>query len=371
MVMVGGPILLLFLFGSLYMQNVVNHIDTVVWDQDNTSLSRTVIESFRNSDRFNIIGTVASEQELKQVIDNGTAKVGLVVPRHFMRDIKKQHPTQILVCIDGTNLVISNSVISSALEIVQTLSGGVGLKMLEGGGALPEKAKSVLMPISFRPRIWYNPTFSYSNFLLLGLLGTAVQQMVLLYTSVSIVRDKTNGTLPSMTNGMELAKYVVGKAVPYFVINLININLLIVLVYYIFAVPFAGNLGLLLLLEVLFIGGLVALGLFLSIVARTDLEATQLSIVIAVPSFLISGFTWPMHAMPVGVRILAECLPLTYFVNSLRDLALKGIGIETLAPSLLYLAALTALLFPLGIFLLRRGINKSKGAGQSNTVPVN
>lgn len=137
-VMIGSPLLFLILFGFLYSQNVVNHINTVIFDQDNTSLSRAVVNSFEDSDRFNIIGNIDTEEEMKNALDSGKASVAVVIPPRFMRDVKKQHPSEILICVDGSNMVIANAVTTSALEIVQTISGGVGLKMIEGGGALPD-----------------------------------------------------------------------------------------------------------------------------------------------------------------------------------------------------------------------------------------
>lgn len=358
-VMVAIPLLYLTLFGFLYLYNTVNHISTVVWDQDNSSLSRMVIDNFRSSDRFEIIGEVETNQELQDIIDSGKAKVGVVIPPGFMKDVKKQHSSQVLVCVDGTNLVISNTVFSSALEIVQTVSGGLGVRIMEGAGTLPGRALKTAVPVSFRMRIWYNPTNSYSVFLLLGLLGTTIQQVILLFTSVAVVRDKVTGIVPS-GRFREMAGYVLGKFLPYMLINFISLNVVLSVLTAGFGVPFRGSLTSLLVLETVFITGIISLGIFISIVSRNELEATQVSMLIAVPSFLMSGYTWPLEAMPGPVSAISRCLPLTYFVSALRNLALKGSGLNFLLPDILFLTGLGMILFPAAVYALKINVNNVK-----------
>lgn len=368
-ILIGGPILYMVLFGFLYSYNVVNHIDTVVWDQDNTSLSRTVVNYYGDSDRFNIIGSVDNQDELKKYIDSGKAKVGLVIPKNFMKDVKKQHGSQVLVCIDGTNMIISNAVVSSSIEIIQTISGGIGIKMMEGGGTLPGKAYNTVAPISFRPRIWYNPTFGYSDFLLLGLLGTVIQQILLLFASLAIVRDKNAGTVPE-TGFAGMSAYVLGKSIPYIIINYLNMNLVFFILIVGFGLRFDGNIFVALFLEAIFIIALVSLGVFLSIISKNELEATQVAMLLAVPSFLVSGYTWPLQAMPIGVQAVSRVLPLTYFVSSFRDIALKGVGLKEIFPSIAYLVGLTVVLFPASIIALKRHIRSRHSYEEAFSPPA-
>lgn len=368
-VLLGAPVLYLVLFGFLYSYNVVNHVDTVVWDQDHTSLSRMMTDNFRSSDRFNIIGDISSQDQLKAYLDSGKAKVAIVIPDNFMRDVKKQRTSQVLVCVDGTNMVISNGVISSALEIVQTVSAGVGIKMLEGGGTLPGKAQNTLLPVGFRTRIWYNPTFAYSDFLLLGLLGTVIQQILLLFTSIAIVRDKNEGIIPQ-TGFAGLTGYIFGKSTPYILLNYLNMNLVLAILVFGFGVKFNGSIPLALLLEGVFILALVSLGVFLSIISKNELEATQVSMLIAVPSFLMSGYTWPLQATPAGIKAIANLLPLTHFVSVFRDIALKGINLQFVLPEIGYLAGLTFLLFPLSVLALKRHIRHKRIVSEGYHISV-
>lgn len=353
-VLVGTPILLLLLLGYVYQAHVVNHISTVILDYNHTSLSRVVINAFDTSDKFKVLGTVDTEQEMQKYIEEGKALAAVVIPPDFHRDIKRQKTAPVLVVVNGSNMVIANSVVTSASEIVTTLSVGTSVKVLEGKGLLPDSAMNTANLISLRPRIWYNPTFNYSNFLLLGLLGAAVQQVILLYTSISIVSEKEEGLVAQLARSLkDLTCYAFGKLTPYVVVNLVTFNLTLLMLVHAFAIPFRGDLLTLGLLEISFVTGVAALGVFLSIISNNALEATQAAMLIAVPSFLISGYTWPLMAMPKAIQVFANILPLTHFVNALREVAIMGVGLPVVADDVLAMAALAVLFIPLSIVALR------------------
>jgi len=358
-VLIATPLLFISLFGYLYVNNVVTGVKTLILDQDNTSLSRSIADSFGNSDRFRIVGYVNSQDDIRNWLEAGRADAAVVIPRHFYKDIKKLRSSEIMVIVNGSNMIIANTVMSFANEIIQTFSAGTAVKIMEGKGFMPDTAYKVASAISFRPRIWYNPTLNYTNFLLLGLLGTAVQQVVMLYSSIAVVRERQAGRLTAAGQGLgQLAGYVAGRGLPYFLISFININLVLVLVTTVFKVPFRGSVTGLFLLEAAFLAGVTALGIFLSIACRSQLEATQMAMLVAVPSFLISGYTWPLQAMPLPLQALSKLLPLSYFVNSLRDLAIMGVGLDRIWRSLLYLTGLAVILWPAGIVLLKIKLEK-------------
>lgn len=361
-ILVGTPLLFMALFGYMYVNHVVTGIKTVVLDQDNTSISRTVVDSFGNSDRFSIVGYVDREEEIKAWFESGRADAAVVIPPKFYKDIKKLRASEVLVIVNGSNLVIANTVMSFANEIVQTLSAGTAIKIMEGKGLMPATAYKVATSISFRPRIWYNPTLNYANFLLLGLLGTVIQQVVMLYTSIAIVREREEGKLAAAARGLkQLTVYVTGKSLPYFLINLVSMNVVLMMMVAVFQVPFRGSVVALLLLETAFLAGVIGLGIFLSDVCKSQLESTQTAMLIAVPSFLISGYTWPVQAMPIPLQGLSRLLPLSYFVNSLRDLAVMGVGLGQVWRSLAYLFGLTVIFLPAAVLALKVSLHPYKG----------
>jgi ABC-2 type transport system permease protein len=220
---------------------------------------------------------------------------------------------------------------------------------------LPSRALDTALPLSLRLRVWYNPTFNYTNFLLLGLVATALQQIALLYVAVAVSREKETGTLGELKRaGISAPAVVLGKVIPYLAVNLATLNGVLLMVFTLFQIPFRGSLPLLGLLELLFFAGIHALGIFLSVVCRSELEATQLAMLVAVPSFLFSGYTWPVEAMPPVARTVSAVLPLTYFAGNLRDIALMGASLPVLARDLAVLAGLSIVFLPLSIFFFAR-----------------
>ncbi|NHM26901.1 ABC transporter permease [Desulfofundulus sp. TPOSR] len=354
-ILVGVPFLYITLFGILYSRHVITEIPTVVYDQNNTGMSREVIQAFEDSQKFHLVGQVYSEAELRQVLETRGAVAALVIPPDFQQQVKSGRASPLLVIVNGTNMLYSNAVLAAASEITGTLSAGVSVARMEGQGMLPSRALDTALPLSLRLRVWYNPTFNYTNFLLLGLVATALQQIALLYVAVAVSREKEAGTLGELKRaGISAPAVVLGKVIPYLAVNLATLNGVLLMVFTLFQIPFRGSLPLLGLLELLFFAGIHALGIFLSVVCRSELEATQLAMLVAVPSFLFSGYTWPVEAMPPVARAVSAALPLTYFAGNLRDIALMGAGLPVLARDLAILAGLSIVFLPLSIFFFAR-----------------
>jgi ABC-2 type transport system permease protein len=343
------------LFGLLYCEQVVNGIKTVVVDLDKTPLSRMVIEAFNKSVKFDLVGSLSSEQEIAEYIESERADAAIVIPKNFSTNVYKEEESPLLVIVNGSNMIISNSVTISALQIVQSLSTGIAAAKVEtGGGVNFEQAITRVNPLSFRIKAWYNPTYNYTNFLLLGLVSTALQQVTLLYVAVAMVREIEKGTLPELRQmkGGALIK-VVGKNIPYLLCAFFSLTASTLIARYVFAVPYHGSVMALLVLYLLFLFCIVSLGIFLSLLCRTELESTQISMLVAVPSFLFSGFTWPLQAMPLPCKWLAAVLPLTYFAPAFRKLSLMGLGLSGIQQELKGLAILSLILVPLSMLVFK------------------
>ncbi|WP_018085466.1 ABC transporter permease [Desulfurispora thermophila] len=355
LIMFAFPVFTITLFNLLYSQHVILHIRTAVWDASQTSLSRQVVEAFADSDRFDLVATADSEREVRRLLDTRQVEAALVIPADFARNLQRGQSSKVLVIVNGSNMLFSNAVLSSATEIVSTISAGSGMVKLESMGLPPDSALKTVQPVELALRIWYNPTFNYANFLVLGLLATTIQQVTLLYMATSLVREKAAGTLAALRQqGYSALAVLLGKYGVYFTVNFFTLNLLLASCVYWFKIPFNGNLPQLLLLEVVFLGGILALGTFLSLVSRNELEATRISMMIAMPSFLFSGYTWPVQAMPPLCKVISALLPLTYFAGNLRDIALMDISFSTMQHDLLVLAGLVAVFLPLSALLFRR-----------------
>jgi len=354
-VMMGFPLLGAILLNIMYLERVVNHIPTAVYDRSGTALSRTVIQAFADSERFEIVKSVTSEEEMRRAIETKEVQVALVIPEDYARDIKKGHGSRVLVAVNGTNFLYSNAVLSTAGSIVGTLAGGTTVMALEGQGYLPQEARDMAAPVQLSTRVWYNPYFNYPNFLMLGLVATMIQQALLLYVATAITREKEQGTLGELLEqNYSATQVVLGKTAPYFLLNFLNLNFILAGCYYVFKIPFNGSIWNLLLMEVLFLGGITALGIFLSTACKTQLEATQLAMLFALPSFLFSGYTWPLESMPEFARGVAALFPLTYFAANLRDIALMDLQLPVMLKDIIVLGAMNIVLLPAAILLFKK-----------------
>ncbi|MGB9858727.1 MAG: ABC transporter permease [Moorellaceae bacterium] len=354
-ILAGVPLLYITLFGILYSRHVVNHISLGVLDMDNTSLSRAVITAFTDSERFRYTTRLDSQKELEEAMGQGEIMAAVVIPPDFTKNLKRGEAGQVMVVVNGANMIIGNTVTTAAGEIVQTLSAGTLLKELEATGLPAQEAAKLVQPVSFRLRVWYNPTFNYTNFLLLGLMATVIQQVALLYMAVSLIREKEQGTLAEIQERCSSALAVAaGKIAPYFLFNLVTLHLLLAEGVYLFQIPFEGNYFYLLLLTVCFLACILSLGLLLSAACRNELEATQVAMLIAVPSFLFSGYTWPLMAMPPFAQVIARILPLTYYADNVRKIFLMSVGLKVLLPDLLVLAGAALVFFAASVAVIKK-----------------
>ncbi|KQX51487.1 multidrug ABC transporter permease [Paenibacillus sp. Root444D2] len=320
------PILYTVLFGSIYLHHKVTDMATVVIDEDQSPLSRQIIQAFEQSETFQIKKEYHSEEEVKQALSTGEAKVGLIIPSNFEAKLKHGETLPLLTLIDGSNMMISNSATKGANEVITTFSMGYSQKKLQlKQGLQNEEVMNTLSPIPFRYRIMYNSAFNYSDFMLYGLVGAILQQVLFLGIALTITREKDAGTWQRFEawkrNPWRIAY---AKTAPYFLINFFNTAVTFVIALYAFGAPMSGSLLVGLAIIVSFTFAVSGIGYLISLFSSNQLGATQTAMLIAVPSFMLSGFTWPFEAMPKVLQVLGHMLPLTYFLDGVRNVFVKG-----------------------------------------------
>lgn len=341
----GGPIGFTLLFGVLYVNNVVKHIPLVIFDNNQTQISRLLTNSFEDSEKYKLIAYVDSEEEMKKCLEERKALAALIIPQDFSNNIKKGLGSQALIMVDGTNMIYANSVTTSANEIIQTFSAGIERNYLEALGQMPETATSKAAPVQMRLRLLYNPTLNYSNFMLLGLILTVLQQSIILSSCLSMIQDRDK--IEEWQN-IQTPWLILGKAVPYTILGTLAFYIAFSFVHYIFLVPYKGNYLTLFWLALGFSFFVTQLGFIYSTVCPDELTATQYSMLYAMPSFLFSGYTWPVDSMNWAGQIVAALSPLKYVTINLRDLALSGYSpkvysdLGTLVSAAIILFSLTA-----------------------------
>lgn len=317
----GIPIVYSLLFGMVYEENAVKYMPTVVYDQNQSQFSRKLSQAFEDSERYQVVAYVHSQEEVEQYLREGWAKVAVIIPDDFARDVKRGKGSQVLVEVEGSNLMFANSVISSAQEIVQTFAAGVGMNLIEALGQMPDEAVKKAAPVQFGVRILSNPTFAYSNFILAGLGANGLQLGIMLAICTALNREYKRleewGGVPSF-------RLILGKILPYWVLGIAVFATYMLIIVYVFNLPFKGSVLNLLFSGAAFVFAVVGVGSFYSAISPNEVYAVQLPMVYIMPAFLFSGYVWPHLAMNEFSLIFSKILPLTYMADDVRDLMLSG-----------------------------------------------
>lgn len=342
------PIVMIFLFG--YAVNTqLEDISMAVNDQSQSTESRELIDSFKNTGYFNIVSNEKSVDSIKENIDKGKIHAALIIPPDFSTKLQNKEKPNVQLLIDGSDPTTARTVFSSGV-----LAG-------EKYGA--NKISEYSQKVSFSPKVGgidvntkvlYNPDLRNQNFTIPGLIGLIMQNITVLLTAFALVRERERGTIEQLTvSPLKSSEIILGKLVPYIFIGFFDFIFSLALGLIWFDVPIMGNLVLLLFLGAGFVICALAIGILISTVSKTQLQAMQLSVLVILPSVLLSGFVFPREAMPKIIQLIGNLLPLTYFLNILRGIITKGVGIQYFLQDVVLLLALGLALLILSIFRFR------------------
>lgn len=328
------PLFQLIIYGFA-IDTDVKHIETALFDEDQTPMSRRLATTFEQSAYFDIRHRVSSQVELRRLLDRGKAKVGLHIPPDFSKDLLAGRGAPLQLLIDGTDSNPANTAVNTGQSIV--------LAFVQRERLVPAQ----VLPIDLRPRLWYNPDLKSSFFMIPGLIGLLLQLLVPMITASSIVREKERGNIEQLlVTPIRPYELIFGKLIPYVFIGIFIALLVVGAARFGFGVPIRGNPLTLLLLTTLFITVCLGLGLLASTVAENQQQATQIIMLFGVPSILLSGFIFPRETMPFVIFELTYIIPLTHYLKIVRGVILKGLGITDLWPQILPLMFIaTAILF--------------------------
>ena len=331
------PVMQLVLFGYA-INTTVDHIATVVLDQARDAQSRNFVAGFFNTGYFDFVRQAGSLEEVRQAIDAGSARVGIIVPPEFSRDLIAGRSPQAQVLVDGSDPNTAQTALLVSSTLVQRGARG--------------------QVVDLRPVVLYNPGMQSINFMIPGLLGLIMQFQTLLLTAFAVVRERERGTLEQLVvTPIKPWELMAGKILPYVAIGFANMLLASAIGRFWFGVEFAGSFPLLLLLAGIFVLSSLGLGLLVSTVSQTQTQAMQLALFVMLPSIILSGFVFARENMPHPIRELGLLIPLTYFLQILRGVILKGVGVEVLWPQVLALAAFGVVVFGLSANRFRKTLD--------------
>ncbi len=326
------PVILLLLFGYAITLDV-NNITTIVYDADRSSMSRELMAELTASGYFSIVRNAEVQREIDVYLDTGKARVAVSIPVDFSKTIASGGTAQLQVIVDGSDsntATIALGYLSALIDIYgQRLTGGRTAPLIEP-----------------RIRVWYNPELKSRNFIIPGLIAVIMMVIAALLTSLTFAREWERGTMEQLiATPVKPSEVVLGKLVPYFLIGFIDMIISVLMAVFLFEVPMKGNVFILGVVSGVFLFGALGLGIVISIVAKSQLVASQIAMVATfLPAFLLSGFMFAISNMPIPIQWLSRLVPARYFVTILKGVFLKGNPIQLLmidAIFLLFFAVIT------------------------------
>lgn len=327
------PVLLLLLFGYALTLDV-DRIPTAIFDADQSPQSRDFISYFLSSKYFQYQASVSSYKDLQRMLDHGQILMGLVIPDNFSRDLELNRPTTVQVLLDGTDANTATIAQGYALAIALLYSQELLHKKMNSLGM-----GKVSPPIEPRIRIWFNPDLESRNFIIPGLIAIIMAILAALLTSGTVAREWERGNMEQLiSTPLQKEELILGKLIPYFVVGLVDVFLSVAMGKFLFGVPLRGSGLLLFSLASLFLLGAICQGVLVSIITKNQLFASQISIILSyLPTFILSGFIYPITNMPQVVQWITYVVPGRYFVAILKGIYAKGIGMEILGMEALFL----------------------------------
>lgn len=345
------PIVQTTIFGYA-IDTQIENIPTIVLDLDGRQDARELREAFRNARTFQILRRVNNEEAFRRAMTSGEAKVGIIIPADYTDSLIKGEQAQVQVLIDGSDSQVATTALNATNLLGTKLSQKIGLAFGETLSHVPSRNEygRLALPIEMRPRLLYNPNLESSHFFVPGLVGIILQLVTLFLTAFSIVREREQGTLEQLfVTPVGKAGLLLGKLVPYSLVGFLETLIVLSVMVFAFGVPIRGSLFLLLFLSSLFLVCALGLGMLVSTLAKTQLEAMQFAFLIMLPSVLLSGFMFPRAEMPWPIYIATFAIPATYFVDILRGVVLRSADLIDLMPQAIGLTLCAAVIFFLSI----------------------
>lgn len=329
------PVLLLFIFGYAVSLDI-NNIPTIVCDKDISRQSRAFISEFSKSGYFTIVDYINNYKDADIFIDSNKAKVAILIPEDFSKNINKKIPPKVEIIIDGSDANTANIAIGYIKGVTALFSESLG------GIKKPP-------PINVSTRVWFNPELKSRNFIVPGLIVIVMAVIAGFLTSLTMAREWERGTLEQLiSTPVKNHELILGKIIPYFVIGFIDVLLALFMGVVVFGVAVKGSIALLLILSSVFLFGGLGLGIVISIVAKSQLLANQIALVATfLPAFLLSGFMFSIDNMPRFVQAVTYVVPARYFMVISKSIFLKGSGLSVLMWETFFL-----IIFALFIFVV-------------------
>lgn len=351
----GSPVIMLLVFGYAVNTDVVS-IKTAVLDSSRSFESRAFIGKFTGSGYFILQAEAESPEKGGELLDRGEIDVFINIPHDFAADLKNGKNAEVQLIVDGSDSIRSSVILTYVNQITADFSENYlknkisAVMMTRGAGGF-----RLMQSVDLRERTLFNPELTSRNFYLPGVLGLLVALITIMMTSMSVVKERESGTIEQIiVSPVKPMEFVAGKTLPFAIVGFVDIVVITIVAIAWFRVPFNGSFLFLLFCGWFYIVCTLALGLYISTISQTQQQAMLSTFLFFLPSIMLSGFVFPIYAMPLFFQVLTFLNPMRYFIAIIRGIFLKGVGITVLWGNLLGLMILAAIL----LFLSVRRVNR-------------
>jgi len=352
----GPPLLQLILFG--YAVNLdVENARTAWMDMDNTPESRDLLAAFQGSRYFSITAVQRNGIGVQELMDSGKVQAVVRVLPGFSRDVKRGNTASVQILVDGTNSNTASIISSYASQVVvgyaaKTVARQQNSRLMPVSAMIGGAVPSVIPVLTAQYRVWFNPDLRSRVYFVPGVIVNIIALVTIMLTAMSIVREKEIGTMEQlMVTPIRPLELIMGKLLPFAMVGIVDVALVVAAALLIFRIPIRGSILILFGCTVLFLLSTLGVGLFISTISQTQQQAMMASFFFFMPAMLLSGFAFPIHNMPPPVQYLTYLNPLRYFMQIVRDLFLKGVGIGSLWQQMIALTVFGVAI--LGLSVLR------------------
>lgn len=327
------PVMQLFLLGYAATTDVRN-VPIAVWDQSRSPESRALLDAFRAADYFRIAYDIGSDAEVRDLIERGEARAALIIPPDYSQRLL-EGDAQVAMILDGSDSTVGGTALSTARLIGQSHA----TKLMQEQAARAGRSAEFNPPLEVRTQVWYNPDLNSAYFMIPGVIGMILFAITSILTATTIVRERERGTIEQLiVTPIRSWELVVGKLTPYVILSLFDTLVVLAVGNLWFKVPVRGDLGLIIATSGLLLLSGLGIGLFASTTAKTQQEAFMTVWMTLLPAIFLSGFLFPIEAMPTVLRWISYIIPLRYYLVIIRALMLKGVGAAAIQNEIIALA---------------------------------
>jgi len=326
-ILLAGPLLGLLIFYATYSPQVLKNIPAAIVDLDHSRAGQELIKNIQAAENLKITAYPGSYDELEELIKKGEVIAGVVIPEDYGKEVSLSRQARVEMIVDGSNMIYATNTTSAMLSVTRTLSAQTGVKVLVARGIQPAQARAAYQPVEFREEAWFNPTLNYAYFVVLALALNVWQQCCTLAACMNITGETgARSWYQIKALGLSRLRLFFSKSAAQIITFMVIALPVFFLAFVVCKLPLRCGLAVFLLFNLAFVIALHSVGTLASSLARDAVNATRFGMIIALPSFLVSGYTWPLEAMPPYLRVIAQMLPQTWYFQGLNFLTFKDPG---------------------------------------------